>query len=92
MLEGLKAEEKSVPAIAGRVGDALAFGKTHPSGEFVTVETLNNVTLADVQTNYQNYFVPENAYLVVIGDVKYNKIKSVIEKLFGPWQKIVLQN
>ena len=87
MLEGLKAQEKSVPAIAGRVTDALAFGKSHPSGEFVTVESLNNVTLADVQTNYQNYFVPENAYLVVIGDVKYNKIKSVIEKLFGPWQK-----
>ena len=87
MLEGLKAEEKSVPAIAGRVGDALAFGKSHPSGEFVTVETLNNVTLADVQTNYQNYFAPENGYLVVIGDVKYNKIKPVIEKLFGSWPK-----
>jgi zinc protease len=87
MLEGLKAEEKSVTAIAGRVGDALAFGKNHPSGEFTTVETLNNVTLADVQTNYQNYFVPENAYLVVIGDVKYNKIKPIVEKLFGSWQK-----
>jgi zinc protease len=87
MIEGLKTEEKSVPAIAHRVGDALAFGKSHPSGEFVTVETLNNVTLADVQANYQNYFVPENAYLVVIGDVKYDKIKPVIEKLFGTWQK-----
>lgn len=87
MIEGLKAEEKSVPAIASRVGDALAFGKSHPAGEFVTVETLNNVTLADVQSNYQNYFVPENAYLVVIGDVKYNKIKAVVEKLFGSWQK-----
>jgi predicted Zn-dependent peptidase len=87
MIEGLKAEEKSVPAIANRVGDALAFGKNHPSGEFVTVETLNAVTLADVQTNYQNYFVPENGYLVVIGDVKYSKVKPVIEKLFGSWAK-----
>ena len=87
MIEGLKAEEKSVPAIANRVGDALAFGKNHPSGEFVTDETLNAVTLADVQTNYQNYFVPENSYLVVIGDVKYSKIKPVIEKLFGSWPK-----
>ena len=87
MIEGLKADEKSVPAIAGRITDALAFGKTHPAGEFVTVETINNVTLADVQANYENYFVPENAYLVVIGDVKYKKIKPVIEKLFGSWQK-----
>lgn len=87
MLEGLKSEEKSVPGIAARVGDALAFGKNHPSGEFITEETLNSVSLADVQTNYQNYFVPENAYLVVIGDVKFNKIKPVVEKLFGGWQK-----
>ncbi|WP_269226527.1 M16 family metallopeptidase [Flavobacterium eburneipallidum] len=87
MLEGLKADEKSVPAIANRVTDALTFGKNHPSGEFVTEETLNNVTLADVQTNYQNYFVPENGYLVVIGDVKFKKIKPVIEKLFGSWPK-----
>lgn len=87
MLEGLKAEEKSVPAIAARVGDALAFGKNHPSGEFVTKESLKNVTLADVEANYQNYFVPENAYLVIIGDVKYAKIKPVVEKLFGSWKK-----
>jgi zinc protease len=87
MLEGLKADEKSTPSIARRVVDALAFGKNHPSGEFETEQTINNVTLADVQANYQNYFVPENAYLVVIGDVKFNKIKPVIEKLFGSWVK-----
>ena len=87
MLEGLKSEEKSTPAIARRVVDVLAFGKNHPSGEFETEETINNVTLADVEANYQNYFVPENAYLVVIGDVKYSKIKPLIEKLFGSWAK-----
>lgn len=85
--EALKGDEKSTTAIAERVIDALAFGKTHPSGEFITEETLQNVTLADVQANYQNYFVPENAYLVIIGDVKYKKIKPVVEKLFGSWGK-----
>lgn len=87
MLEGLRADEKSAPSIANKVVDALAFGKNHPSGEFVTEETLNTITLADVQANYKNYFVPENGYLVIIGDVKYTKIKPVIEKLFGNWQK-----
>lgn len=87
MLEGLKTQEKSVTAISGRVSDALAFGKNHPSGEFTTVETLNSVTLADVEANYRNYFVPENAYLVIIGDIKYKKIKPFVEKLFGKWEK-----
>ncbi|WP_409415467.1 insulinase family protein [Flavobacterium sp. PS2] len=87
ILEGLKADEKSVPAIEGRVVDALAFGKNHPSGEFITEQTIKNVTLADVETNYRNHFVPENAYLVVIGDIKFKETKAAVEKLFGKWEK-----
>jgi len=87
LIEGMKAEEKSVPAIASRVVDFLAFGKNHPTGEFTTEETLNNITLADVETNYKTYFVPENAYLVIIGDVKYDNVKTAVEKLFGHWEK-----
>jgi zinc protease len=87
LIEGLKAEEKSVPAIASRVADVLAFGKNHPSGEFMTETTLNNITVADVEANYHNHFVPENAYLVVVGDVKFNNVKVAVEKLFGTWEK-----
>jgi predicted Zn-dependent peptidase len=87
MLEGLKVQEKSVPAIANRVVNALTFGKQHPSGEYTSEETLKNVTLADIEANYQNYFVPENGYLVIIGDVKYKNVKPIVEKLFGSWEK-----
>ena len=87
MIEGLKANEKSVAAISSRVVDVLAFGKNHPSGEYVSEETLKNVTLADVQNNYATRFVPENAYLVIIGDVKFKETKAAVEKLFGAWEK-----
>jgi predicted Zn-dependent peptidase len=87
LLEGLKADEKSVPAISNRVVDVLAFGKNHPAGEYLSEETVKNVTLADVQNNYNTYFVPENAYLVVIGDVKFKEVKTAIEKLFSGWKK-----
>lgn len=87
LLEGLKVQEKSVPTIANRVVNILAFGKNHPSGEYTSEETVKNITLADIITNYQNYFVPENAYLVIIGDVKFKNIKPIVEKLFGKWKK-----
>lgn len=86
-IEGLKADEKSVASVAGRVESALLYGKSHPNGEFVTEETLNNVTLDDVKQNYASYFVPENAYLVVVGDVKFKDVKKQVEKLFGKWKK-----
>ena len=87
LIEGLKADEKSVPAIANRVVDVLAFGKNHPSGEYLSEETVKNVTLEDVKKNYATYFVPENAYLVIIGDVKFKETKAAVEKLFNGWKK-----
>ena len=87
IIEGLKANEKSVPAVASRINDFLTFGKDHPNGEYVTETTIKNVTLADVETNYNSYFVPENAYLIIVGDVKFAETKKAVEKLFGSWKK-----
>ena len=87
LIEGLKTQEKSVAAVAGRVQNVLAYGKNHPFGEFLSETTIKNVTLEDVENNYQTNFVPENAYLVVIGDVKVKDVKKAIEKLFGSWAK-----
>lgn len=87
LLEGIKSQEKSVPAVAARVVDALAFGKNHPSGEYLTTESVSKVTLQDAVANYKTNFVPGNAYLVIVGDVKTNDIKKLVTKLFGSWEK-----
>jgi predicted Zn-dependent peptidase len=92
LIDGLKTQEKSVTAVAGRVDDVLAFGKNHPYGEYLSEATINNVTLADVKKHYHTYFVPGNAYLVIIGDVKTNEVKETAEKLFGSWEKAIAPN
>ncbi len=85
ILEGLKSQEKSVPAVASRVSDVLVYGSSHPKGECLSEETLNNVTLNDVRANYDTYFVPEKAYLVIVGDVKLRDVKKQVKKLFEDW-------
>ena len=87
IIEGLKSEEKSVTAIARRVENVLTYGKEHYKGEFTSEETLNNVILDDVIVNYNTYFVPANAYLVIVGDVKFKEVKKEVERLFGSWKK-----
>jgi len=87
LLTGLKTQEKDVSAIAGRVQSALAYGKNHPYGEFVTEETVNNVSLADVQKFYSDYFVPANAYLVVIGDITFDTVEELVNESFTSWTK-----
>ncbi len=87
ILENLKSEKKNVGAIAGRVQSVLAYGIDHPYGEFITEESINTVTLADVKAFHGKYFKPNNAYLIIIGDVKTKDTKKLIKKLFSNWEK-----
>ncbi len=87
LIESLKSNEKSVDAVAGRVGSALSYGTNHPYGEFTTEETVNNVTYEDVVAFYNKYFNPNNAYLVVVGDVDKKTVEKQIKKHFGVWEK-----
>ncbi|AEH01076.1 pitrilysin family protein [Lacinutrix sp. 5H-3-7-4] len=86
-IESIKSSAKSVDAIASRVGSALAYGKKHPYGEFVTEETLNNITLDNVRAFYQANFNPNNAYLVVVGDVDFRTVEKQVKKYFKNWEK-----
>lgn len=86
LIEGIKSNEKNVGAIASRVSSALAYGNNHPYGEFATVENTEAVTLQDVQNYYSTFFVPKNAFLVVVGDIKAAEVKKLAEKYFGNWK------
>ncbi len=86
-LENLKSGEKDVSSNARRISSALTYGKDHPYGEFTTKESVEGLSLEDVKQFYNNYYVPQNAYLVVIGDVKPSEVKKLVKKNFGSWKK-----
>lgn len=86
-IESLKADEKNASSIASKVNNAVTYGKNTAMGEFETVESINKIQLADVQNVYNKYYAPNNAYLVVVGDVKYDQVKPLIEKAFANWKK-----
>ena len=92
LIEGLKTDEKSVAAIGSRVASALAYGKNHPYGQFVTPETVEAITLKDVQNTYRNYFVPENAYMVIVGDITKKEAKKLVKEYFSDWKKATPPN
>ncbi len=87
LLEGLKFGENDIASIAGQVQGALMYGKNHPKGEFITPETAGNVTLDDVKSFYKKYYNPNNAYLIVIGDVNFNEVKTLATSKFSGWKK-----
>lgn len=86
-VSGLQTAKDDPDAISSNVRRVLLYGKNHPYGEITTEETVENVTLADVQTYYDTYFKPNVAYMAIVGDVQMKKIKPMIEKYFGDWKK-----
>ncbi|MDN3621023.1 pitrilysin family protein [Polaribacter undariae] len=86
-LDGLKSDEKNVTSTARRVESALLYGKNHPYGEFIAKETVNNITLEDVKNNYNTYYKPNNAYLIIVGDINPKETKKLVKSLFKKWKK-----
>ena len=89
-LEGLKVSEKDIPAIASRVENLLVYGKNHPYGEFTNKKSVDNITLDAVKINFNTYYKPNNAYLIIVGDIDPQETKKLVISLFDNWKKGVI--
>jgi zinc protease len=85
-ITGLKASSKSAAAIAGRVNNALAYGKTHPNGEFETEESIQALTLQDIKDAYSKYVTPSRGYLTIVGDISPADAKALATQVLGSWK------
>jgi len=86
LLENIKNGENSAAAIAGNVRGALAYGLDHAAGEIITKETINNVTLADVEAFYKSRFKPSRGYMVFTGDITTKEAKKLLKKYMKDWE------
>ncbi len=87
LLESIKENEKSVTSIARRVGDIIIYGKNHPNAEYTSESSINNISFKDLEPYFKKRFIPNNAYMVIIGDVKAEETKERILDLFSKWEK-----
>jgi predicted Zn-dependent peptidase len=86
-LSGLAASKSDPNAIARNIANAVNFGKDHPYGEAQTEESIKNITIDDCKNYYKTYFKPNNAYLVIVGDITPAEAKAQAEKYFSKWAK-----
>lgn len=86
-IESLKVDEKSADAIARRTGNAVIYGKNTSRGEFPTEQSIRRVSVRDVENYFHKYYAPDQAYLVISGDIKYDEAKKLAEQHFSGWKK-----
>ena len=86
LTEALKIDEKNAASIARRVENIVAYKKDHPRSEYTTEASVSNINITDIDNFYKSYFKPNNAYLVVIGDVNLEGTIALSKKLFEDWK------
>ncbi len=77
------------PVIASKAFPAILYGNAHPYGAPLegTETSVKSITTVDLQSYYQANFRPNNATLIIVGDVNPAQIEAKINNLFGSWQR-----
>ena len=76
--------------IAEQVMPGLIFGNDSKYGHSSvgTEKSVSSFTKADIESYFNNYYAPQNATLVVAGDVSLNEAQSEILSVFGDWTNV----
>ncbi|MGB3727031.1 MAG: pitrilysin family protein [Glaciecola sp.] len=87
ILQGMQQSLKNPSVLASRGRDALLFGTDSRLGlpDSGTLDSIAAITLDDVKAFYAQYFRPDHATLVAVGDVSKTEILGLTEFL-GKWE------
>lgn len=90
-LNDIKREKSQPIAMALRVMNRYLYGEDHPYSTPYTgtgyENTVKDLTRKDVQKFYDQWLRPNNATLVVTGDIEMNELKSKLENSLKGWKK-----
>ena len=87
-LAGLIQQRDNPAQVAAQVTAAVLYGPKHPYGysEVGTEGSVKAMTRDDMAAFWKQNFVPNNAALVVAGDISMDELRALAEKSFGSWQ------
>jgi zinc protease len=88
-LAGLVQQRDNPAQVAALVLASALYGAKHPYGyaEVGTEAAVKAVTRADMEAFWKQNFVPNNAALVVAGDISMPELRAMAEKAFGAWPR-----
>jgi len=81
----VKLEKANAGSMLQVMSRKIAYGANHPSARHKSEASYNAITIDEIKKFYSTYFRPNNATLAVVGDVKPEEIKPILEKALGAW-------
>jgi len=88
-LAQLVQQRENANALAVRISNLALYGERHPYGytELGTEASVRALTRDAMLNFWKQNFVPNNAALVVAGDITMAELRPLAEKVFGGWQR-----
>ncbi|MBA3671772.1 MAG: insulinase family protein [Gemmatimonadaceae bacterium] len=88
-LTALQQQRDRGPSIADRAFAAAVFGEVNPYGRSLagTEGTIAAITRDELVRFYTTYYRPNNATLLVVGDVKPDDVARRAQAVFGSWAR-----
>jgi zinc protease len=86
LVSSIAGELQSPDYLAGRALDKALLPRDDPALRQATPASVSALSLEDVKDYYQKVFRPDLTTIVVIGKVKPDRARAVIEKHFGAWK------
>ncbi|WP_317201411.1 pitrilysin family protein [Janthinobacterium sp.] len=85
----LAQERDNAAAVAARVEAAALYGPKHPYGygQLGTEAALKASSRAELQQFWRQHYLPNNAALVVSGDIDAAQLRALAEAKFGAWAR-----
>ena len=76
-------------AVAGEQFATRIYGPEHPYGRPPegTITSVQGLSAQDLRNFYRTYYRPNNATLLVVGDVSADQVVSMLENSFRGWQR-----
>ena len=87
-LTALRRLKDDPSALAERVGPALLYGPESPYGHPAngTEGAMETLSRDDVQGHFQRHYDPQNATMMVVGDVSMEEVVKLAEQHLGGWK------
>jgi len=88
-LAQLVQQRENANALAVRISNLALYGERHPYGytELGTEASVRALTRDAMLNFWKQNFVPNNAAVVVAGDITMAELRPLAEKVFGGWQR-----
>lgn len=89
-LAAIQQEKANPVTMAQRVTSTLLYGPKHAYGNPMTgsgtEKSVQTISREDLTKFHKTWFKPNNATLVVVGDITLAELKPMLEKLFKTWK------